>query len=189
MIPCPGCGTRNRRGSKYCYHCGQRLDIVFDVSCPACDRLNPAGSIFCAFCGTKIADSLAGPTPAAAVQPAEQPPIVPALPESVAEGQAPAATPPRELPSWLYEGPAGQPEAAAAPSAEPSLAGAEASVEGSKYLRDIPGVLPKTEGWLSSVQSGADRGPPPASKARGGCLMLALLAGLGATLLALINGL
>ena len=172
MIICPRCGTRNRRGSRYCYHCGQRLDIAFDVSCPACDRLNPGGSVFCAFCGTKIATSLRAES--AAAEPAT--PGVRQPLESRPECAESAAAPRRELPPWLYE----QPDAA--PGGH------------SKYLNDIPGALPRTEGWLSSVPKPggkpvADAMPEPKTSTHRGCLLLPLLALLGALGLALMSGL
>lgn len=183
MIPCPSCGTRNRRGSKYCYRCGQPLDVVFNISCPACDRLNPGGSAFCAFCGAKLPGSLSAGELAVAEQPAvaEQSAQTVQEPfESEPESIEPAATPQRELPPWLYEPPVGHPEA-------------EPPVEQSKYLNDIPGALPKTEGWLSSipkpeVKPGVNPAPQSKSKAQGGCLTLALLALLAAAGLVLMSG-
>ena len=182
MIPCPSCGTRNRRGSKYCYRCGQRLDIVFNVSCPACDRLNPGGSAFCAFCGAKLSVSFPPGEPAVAEQPAQmvQEPL-----ESEPKSAEPAATPQRELPPWLYERAAKGPEAvtpspavSAAPLAEPAV-----EVRRSKYLRDIPDALSGTDAWLSSAQKqetskpAAATGQTPDSKpeSRRGCLGLPLL--------------
>jgi len=184
MIPCPSCGTRNRRGSKYCYSCGERLDVAFDVSCPTCDRLNPGGSAFCAFCGAKIP-----------VSPAFVAPVAPELsavterPELVArqhlEGEVgnvgPIVEPQHGLPSWLYEDSVQQPEAAAVAvrSNLPSSSVAKGSLEQSRYLSDIPGALPQTRGWLSSVPK--PRGKPAASRvpeskpeARNGCLTLVL---------------
>jgi hypothetical protein len=191
MIPCPSCGTRNRRGSKYCYACGQPLGIVFNVSCPACDRLNPGGSAFCAFCGAKIAvpppaGELTAPPPAVSVPPAqatEEP--LPNEPQSV----EPPAEPQRELPPWLYEQPVEHPEVQVSPSAEPSPAAAAPPLDQSKYLGDIPGALPRTEGWLSSVPKPvADQAPKPKRKARGGCLALPLFALLGVIGLVLVRG-
>jgi len=215
MIACPSCGTRNRRGSKYCYCCGQPLDVVFNVSCPACDRLNPGGSAFCAFCGARIV----GPAPAAEPdmkQPAAAEQLARATPEPLpsapkdVEPLAPpntrdavaappntrdavAARPQRELPHWLYEQPAEHPEVEALPPGGSLRAAAEPTHEQSKYLSDIPGALPKTEGWMSSVP--APRGKPvgaqaPRSKRKtqGGCLMLPLLALLGVIGLVLVTG-
>ena len=187
MIVCPSCGTRNRRGSKYCHSCGQRLDILFDVSCPACDRLNPGGSIFCAFCGARIP----GPPPAERAAVAEQPaPVTEQPPEGGSLGAETTATVQPELPPWLYE----QPEAAAAPSTVPSPSSTVPRTEQSKYLDDIPGVLPQTQGWLSSVHKSESKPvipqvPPSRAKTRGGCLTLALLALLGVAGLALVSSL
>lgn len=189
MIACPSCGARNRRGSKYCCGCGQRLDIVFNVSCPACDRLNPGGSAFCAFCGAKLHSPLAAGEPAAE-QPAQmlQEPL-----ESESESAEPAARLPRELPSWLYEQPVAHPEAAAVPSDVSSPAAAKPPLEESKYLNDIPGALPRTQGWLSSipkpgVTSAADQALQSKPKARAGCLTLVLPVLLGIAGLVLLSG-
>ena len=183
MIPCPSCGTRNRRGSKYCYRCGQRLDVAFDVSCPACERLNPGGSAFCAFCGAAIAESLPAREPEGVAQPAQ--PVREPLAAALGEVE-PGASPQRELPAWLYEESLGQPEMVAPSSAASSTSETSPLLEESKYLRDIPGALPKTDGWLASVvqpevEEGGDQAQPSKSKARTGCLAwvwLALLGGL-----------
>jgi hypothetical protein len=181
MIPCPNCGTHNRRGSRYCYHCGQRLDIVFDVSCPACDRLNPGGSAFCAFCGAKIVGS-----PPVGEEPAR---MVHEPSPSESKSARPPPRPERELPPWLYEQPVQHPQVGAP---LPHAAG-EPQLGQSKYLRDIPGALPQTEGWLSSAlkpggRPVADQAPQSKPKARGGCLALPLLA-LGAAGILVISAL
>ena len=190
MIPCPSCGTRNRRGSKYCYRCGQLLDIVFDVSCPACDRLNPRGSAFCAFCGVKLAVSFSPGEPAVAERPAQ---MVQEPHERVPKNAEPTATPQRELPPWLYEQPVGHPEAAALPSDVPSPSAAEPLPEQSKYLNDIPGALPQTQGWLSSVpkpevKPTVTQAPQSKAKTRKGCLTLVLPVLLAAVGLILMSG-
>jgi hypothetical protein len=194
MIPCPSCGTQNRRGSKYCSCCGQPLDIVFDVSCSACDRLNPGGSAFCAFCGAKIVGpphtgELAAAQPAIAEQPAQ---TAPELPPSEPKSVEPPVGPQREVPPWLYEQPVEHPAVEAPPSGGSSRAAAEPPLEQSKYLSDIPGALPKIEGWLSSVPNPggkpvADQAPQSKPKAQGGCLTLPLLVVLGAIGLVLMS--
>jgi len=191
MIPCPSCGTRNRRGSKYCYRCGQRLDVAFDVSCPACDRLNPGGSAFCAFCGAKILASLPAKQPVVSVEPviAEQPvPVAQEPVEGPAEGVELPARAQRELPPWLYEEATKQSEKAPAPPTPAT----RRPLDQSKYLGDIPGALPKTAGWLSpkpqpEIQPAADQTPPPKPKAQSGCLTLALLAVSGVLVLVLAS--
>lgn len=179
MIPCPSCGVRNRRGSKYCYRCGQRLDVSFDVSCPACDRLNPAGSAFCAFCGAAMAKVPSADGPAVAEEPVVAgPPVETAQPplESEPPGAEPVCRPQRELPAWLYE------QAAASPVERVPMPASTASVSSaqSKYLNDIPGALPKTEGWLSSAlkseKPAEPQAPPSKPKGQAGCLTLALAA-------------
>ena len=190
MIPCPSCGTRNRRGSKYCYRCGQRMDIVFDVSCPACDRLNPVGSTFCAFCGVQIPALLPAGGPVVAEGPAVAERAAP-MPQESLESQPervePAVEPQRELPPWLYEESGAQPETAAVPSTVSPPPAAELPSGGSKYLSDIPGALPKTEGWLASVKPAVNQVPQSNRKARAGCWTLALLALSGAVALVLMS--
>ncbi len=182
MILCPSCGVRNRRGSKYCYRCGQRLDVNFDVSCPSCDRLNPAGSAFCAFCGAAMGAVPSTGAPAVTPQPHGGASTRPAL-ESNPQSVEPVAESEHEVPPWLYEQAAGRPaEKARTPAGEPGSA-TRGSPAQSKYLNDIPGALPKTEGWLSSATKSdkpAENEPQPTRpRGQGGCLTLVL-----ATLLA-----
>jgi hypothetical protein len=190
MIPCPSCGTRNRRGSRYCYCCGQPLDIVFNVSCPVCDRLNPAGSAFCAFCGAKIA----GPPPTGELAVAEPPAQMVHEPlQGKPRSAALPARPQRELPPWLYEPPVEHPAVEAPPSDVSPPTVAKPPLEQSKYLRDIPGALPKTEGWLSSIPKPegkhvADQAPQSKPKGLAGCLTLVLPVLLVAAGLALMCG-
>jgi len=183
MIPCPSCGVRNRRGSKYCYRCGQRLDAKLNVGCPVCDRLNPAGSAFCAFCGAAMAQvpSVDGPAvteePVVGGSPVEmpQPPL-----ESEPPGAEPVAGPKHGLPPWLYEQAAVSRVEKAPTPHEASTPTASASSAQSKYLDDIPGALPKTEGWLSSAAKPEKPAEPQASpskpKGQAGCLALAMAA-------------
>lgn len=165
MIPCPSCGTHNRRGSKFCYHCGQPLDSPFENSCPVCNRLNPTGSIFCAFCGVRL-----------------PPPMLDAHDPDNSEtrsdrSDAQQEAPERELPAWLY-GSQGEHLKSAHSSvqtqAEPSLTG------NSKYLQDIEGALPSHGAWLPSTIPDAAESktemPTPQTRRGGGCLGLALLA-------------
>jgi len=177
MIRCSHCSTLNRRGSRYCYRCGQSLSEASEVACPACDRLNPSGSSFCAYCGAGI------PQPVV-----EETEVVPSSAEAVGEG--PAGRPmqpdsegrsPRPLPGWLYAGGESGPDAAAASAtaaAQPS-----APAEASKYLQDIPDVLPARDAWLAAAQREAKSQPPPAADSargvpdvkperRAGCLSL-----------------
>ena len=189
MIPCPSCSTRNRRGSKYCYRCGQRLDIAFDVSCPACDRLNPVGSTFCAFCGAQIPTRLRADESAAVEHPATAEPAAPVPqepPASQPEGVPPVSQVRPELPPWLYEESGTQPEVATVARTLSSPSAAEPPPGESKYLSDIPGALPKTDGWLS-LKSAAQQAPPSKPKARAGCWTLALLALSGAVALVLVS--
>ena len=183
MIPCPSCGVRNRRGSKYCYRCGQRLDVNLNTGCPACDRLNPADSAFCAFCGAAMAKVPSADGPAVAEEPVvggspvetPQPPL-----ESEPPGAEPVSGPKPELPPWLYEQAAASPVEKVSTPDGASASMASASSAQSKYLSDIPGALPKTEGWLSSAakpeKPAEPQAPPSKPKGQAGCLTLAMAA-------------
>ncbi|MGC8786074.1 MAG: zinc ribbon domain-containing protein [Anaerolineae bacterium] len=170
MISCPYCGTPNRRGSKYCSNCGQRLEAVSAITCTACERLNPPGSTYCAFCGALL-------TPVRPTWEGEE--SSKQKPESI------EAALHRELPSWLYEQPATPSETATRPSAAPQAVAAQPRMEEqSKYLQDIQGVLPSTDTWLfSSMQRGIREVAPATDDATGkraerrkGCLPLGLVA-------------
>jgi len=75
MIFCPGCGTANREGSRFCNECGMRLVQEASVPCPRCGMLNPPGTAHCQKCGLDLArahDQGAG-QPAQPVPAASQP--------------------------------------------------------------------------------------------------------------------
>lgn len=165
MISCPYCGTPNRRGSKYCSNCGQRLGAISAIVCHACERLNPPGSTYCAFCGVLLTF---GRTATGSIlrpyMPSLEGPVTPEL-----ESRQPA--PRRELPSWLYE-----------QSAMPSAI-QESTEKQSKYLRNIQGVLPSTDAWLlTSMRRGVgtlgldtdDMGNKKSQNGKG-CFMLVLI--------------
>ena len=147
MISCPNCGTLNRKGSKYCSNCGQRLEIVSDIACPSCDRLNPVDSTLCWFCGASLMPSALAAEGDRGVQQPSQPQgeVIESEPESIEPTKAPR----RELPSWLYQSTA-QPETPSPPTAVPPSLPAQppAEEERSKYLRGIRGVLPSADAWL-----------------------------------------
>lgn len=179
MIPCPYCGTPNRRGSKYCSNCGQRLEAVSAITCGACERLNPPGSTYCAFCGALLTS----------VRPARESAtghyVQLSGESSTQELESAEAASRRELPSWLYEQPAMPSETATRPSVAPQAVTAQPRMEEqSKYLQDIQGVLPSTDRWLfSSMQRGIREvalgtGDTTSKKAekRKGCLPLGLVA-------------
>ncbi len=164
MIECPSCGTRNRRGSKFCGNCGQTLNPSLGVGCPACDRLNPPGSAYCAFCGVQLLPSPAGTAEA------DQVPVAASPTSRQQENQ------PREVPSWLYEDQDSEP-----PVYAPAL-GAAMSPAGqtSKYLEDITGTLPSSAAWLPLTVAPGSRPevavPVPKTSRKKGCLgLLALL--------------
>jgi uncharacterized Zn finger protein (UPF0148 family) len=178
MITCPYCGTPNRRGSKYCSNCGQRLEAVAAITCAACERLNPPGSTYCAFCG-----ALLTPGQLARENAVEQP-VEPLAESGKQELESAEVAPRRELPSWLYEEPAISAEATIRPPAAPQAVAVHPSAERSKYLQDIQGVLPSTDRWLlSSMQRGLHELTPAANEATGkelkkrkGCLAVGLVA-------------
>ncbi len=166
MITCPFCAAPNRRGSKYCSNCGERVDTIASIRCVSCDGPNPAGTVICQFCGLAL-------VPAAEEDDTE---VVPSLPpiEPLAESEVPSSdlttSPQRQPPSWLYEGVAAErpepPPPAMAPPAEDQV---YEEAEPNKHLRGISGVLPKEDGWVSSslsrhLQSPAvgGTGSPPA---------------------------
>lgn len=182
MVPCPSCGTQNRRGSKYCYHCGQHLDTVFDAKCPSCERFNPTGSAFCAFCGSRI------PLPSAAGDASvPQSAYVATSPEKGVPESAEGAAARRELPSWLYE----QETPSAVHSGFEGPTELFPSDKESKYLKDIPGTLPRSRVWLPAVPGGSTSRPPTNQLSQGqprqrvGCLPLLMTALLVATWIAL----
>ena len=49
-MDCPGCGTINPGGKRFCGHCGAALPLL----CPACGSENPAGTRFCGDCGASL---------------------------------------------------------------------------------------------------------------------------------------
>jgi hypothetical protein len=149
MIGCPHCGTLNRRGSKYCGNCGERLDTVPSIHCPSCNGPNPIDSPLCEFCGAAlVSPAEEGDT---GLQPPSPSPEEPAEPEA----SEPAASSRPELPGWLYPRPAEQPERPDLSAGAPSPTPAEPPVEqeGNKHLRGIRGVLPTSDGWLSASLS------------------------------------
>ncbi len=166
MITCPFCAAPNRRGSKYCSNCGERVDTIASIRCVSCDGPNPAGTVICQFCGLAL-------VPAAEEDDTEVWPSLPPI-EPLAESEVPSSdlttSPQRQPPSWLYEGVAAErpepPPPAMAPPAEDQV---YEEAEPNKHLRGISGVLPKEDGWVSSslsrhLQSPAvgGTGSPPA---------------------------
>ena len=60
-MSCPGCGTVNEPGRKFCGECGTRLAIA----CSACGTPNQAGARFCGECGTALSAGAVRPGGAA----------------------------------------------------------------------------------------------------------------------------
>lgn len=54
MIYCPGCGTANRDGSRYCNQCGSPLSEDVVVTCPRCGTANAPEAAHCQACGLDI---------------------------------------------------------------------------------------------------------------------------------------
>jgi hypothetical protein len=143
MIECPYCDTLNRKGSKFCSHCGHRLDSVSVVHCPACRGPNPASMSACRFCGASLVSTGHEDRTDIPTEPVER---------SV-DSQPGSALPPRpELPQWLYQQAASNIEAPEGKTSSVSLQ-AKVDEEGSKYLKGITGALPAKDGWLASVIS------------------------------------
>jgi ribosomal protein L40E len=51
---CPGCGTRNPEGVKFCQECGAKLGQS-KAFCTECGQENPPGTRFCGNCGKQLA--------------------------------------------------------------------------------------------------------------------------------------
>src|SRR5512143_341756 len=58
MVYCPGCGTANRDGSRFCNECGTKMPTMTSSLCPTCGTPNPPHSLFCEKCGTRLIASL-----------------------------------------------------------------------------------------------------------------------------------
>jgi class 3 adenylate cyclase len=91
---CPGCGSANEAGRKFCGECGERLASI----CPSCGSSNAPGARFCGECGTPL---VTGTAPAGAASATGS---TPASGASSATGSAPAAAPvaERRLVSILF---------------------------------------------------------------------------------------
>jgi hypothetical protein len=177
MIGCPNCGTPNRRGSKFCSNCGQRLDPDSSVVCPSCHTLNPLGSAYCSSCGLELESS----TIAQGANAEEL--------DNDAAGPGPTGLPPRELPQWLHPPTDVQAETLHPPvtaSTPPSIG--RLSERRSKYLDGLHDVLPSADTWLLSSQDRTTKVPSPPlnadlegvePKRRGGCLASVLVVLLG----------
>ena len=51
---CPGCGTINEEGVKFCSECG--TEIGQGLTCPGCGAALSPGTKFCGSCGTKVGE-------------------------------------------------------------------------------------------------------------------------------------
>lgn len=158
MIGCTNCGTLNRKGSKYCSNCGQRLQTSPGIVCPACNRLNASDSAFCKYCGASLDTGMLTVSDGIPAEPALEPEAM-----AMSGDLVPAISPPAaELPDWLYPEPQQPaPGSSSAPHVTPSVANAPQGVE-SRYLKDIPGILPTADAWLNPPQQ-ISKQPTPAS--------------------------
>jgi len=52
---CPSCGTENKKGAKFCMHCGTSLEPV-KLKCPSCGEELDGSETFCPKCGKRIKD-------------------------------------------------------------------------------------------------------------------------------------
>jgi hypothetical protein len=161
MIGCPYCGTMNRKGSRYCSKCGERLDTVPSTRCPSCNAPNLSGNEYCAFCRASLTVQQEAPeTDTPPTPPASEP--IAETDTAEAEAESPTG---KEIPSWLYELATGEEEVVVAPSASAAVPEPDGPLP-NRYLHDIGGALPKTAGWLArslprhSSASG-DSGEPP----------------------------
>lgn len=62
-MKCPNCNNNNPDGSKFCNHCGQRIEesnSVILCSNPRCGKEIPSDSKFCPFCGSKVSSITVG---------------------------------------------------------------------------------------------------------------------------------
>jgi hypothetical protein len=192
MIGCTNCGTLSRKGSKYCSNCGQRLQDSPSIACPICSRLNVPESTFCKYCGASLASGKLGVAAAVAQEPVPEPEGAARLDAS---SQA-SSLHETELPDWLYPKapqPAQRPSAAAQAQVTPGTESASWHMP-SRYLKDIPGVLPPADAWLKSPQQVKEQPvqtiaqtEDPKPPQRRGCLPSSTVVLLG--VLALIVGL
>jgi hypothetical protein len=150
----------NRKGSRYCSSCGERLDTVPSTHCPSCNAPNLASREYCAFCGASLEppaepSEVGVPTPASAeetfVEEAESEPL---------DAEA--------LPDWLYDL-SDEEEAVAVPEAEGAAVPEQKGLEPNRHLQGISGVLPSIDGWLArslerhlAVASDSDEPPDKA---------------------------
>ena len=76
---CPECQHENPDGSRFCNHCGTKLD----VTCAACDHINPPGSRFCNACGQNLAAAVSSSQPEApATTETDRSGLEPSIPEA-----------------------------------------------------------------------------------------------------------
>src|SRR5208283_2609814 len=54
---CPGCGSENLAGKKFCGDCGTLLAVV----CAGCGAENPSGKRFCGDCGASLTAATGNP--------------------------------------------------------------------------------------------------------------------------------
>lgn len=51
-IECKQCKHLNKKDSKFCNNCGNKLD--YEIKCPHCEKMTPSNSKYCNNCGEKL---------------------------------------------------------------------------------------------------------------------------------------
>jgi hypothetical protein len=166
MIGCPYCGTMNRKGSRYCSKCGERLDTVPSTRCPSCNAPNLSSNEYCAFCGGSLNVGYEEPeTSIPPGIPAGEPTGEAEIEEAEIEQAEPEARAVEEIPSWLYNLPTDEEEVIVSAATGPALPEQE-EPEHNRYLQDIGGAFPKKDGWVSQslarhLATARKQGEPP----------------------------
>jgi len=170
MVYCPGCGTANRDGSRFCNACGTKLPTMTSSLCPTCGTPNPPHSLFCEKCGTRLIASLAeeseGPeTPAPAafvpkglslptITPAGLEPAAASSPIEPPQPAEPIQPAEEEMPDWMQVV-----QSAMADTSESDIA--TVTTAGGTADQAAPEEVPE---WLSDLgladQSGQAKKPP-----------------------------
>lgn len=52
-LKCSNCGNPLAPDAKFCYHCGEKVELMSDVFCMNCGNKMPTGANFCPNCGTR----------------------------------------------------------------------------------------------------------------------------------------
>jgi hypothetical protein len=94
MLYCPKCGSANRRGSRFCNECGEKLPLHTGLRCPMCGAMNPVQNAYCDQCNARIVPMTA---PDEEKEPErERPPIRGLSLPTISLDEQPSTTPPQE---------------------------------------------------------------------------------------------